>query len=154
LLLRFSGCRISEAIAVDDTRDVDFRNGDVVLPTLKRHGKSKGKVKRTDPLSANVFAEWGKLLAQFPELRGKLFKLHHSTVFLTFQKLAEKAGLASELRHPHILRHTKAIELLRAGVSLTIVQQLLGHATISTTAVYLRFSGVEIKQILRDKDLI
>ena len=41
-----------------------------------------------------------------------------------------------------------------AGVPLTIVQQILGHANLNTTAIYLQFSGQEAKAILKDRGLI
>jgi site-specific recombinase XerD len=56
--------------------------------------------------------------------------------------------------HPHVLRHTRAMEMVRAGVPLTIVQQILGHANLNTTAVYLQFSGQEAKAILKERGLI
>jgi molybdate transport system regulatory protein len=154
LLMRFTGCRVSEAILVDDTRDIDFRRSEVVLRTLKRQGKDKNKAKRVVPIPANVTAEFARIIAEFPGLRGSLFRLHRATVFMCFRKRAIEAGLPEELRHPHILRHTRAIELLRSGVPVTMVQQLLGHSSIMTTAVYLRFTGYEIKQVLKDRGLI
>jgi len=51
-------------------------------------------------------------------------------------------------------RHTRAIELLRAGVPVTIVQEILGHSTLNTTAVYLRFTAEEKKIIMREKGMI
>ena len=150
LLMRHTGCRISEALSVNDERDLDFRRCEVVLPSLKRRRRSR----RTVPLPGNVVAEFGRLLASWPELRGNLFRRHRSTVFKVFRARAEEAGIPEELAHPHILRHTRAIELLRAGVPVTAVQQLLGHADIATTAVYLRFSGVEIRRIMEDRGLL
>lgn len=154
LLMRYTGCRISEALSVDDSRDLDLRRCEVVLPTLKRHGRNREKMKRTVPLPANVVAEFGRLLATWPELRGNLFSFHRSTVFQVFRARAEEAGIPGGLRHPHVLRHTRAIELLRAGVPISAVQQVLGHADIATTAVYLRFSGVEIRRIMQDRGLL
>jgi len=154
LLLRHTGCRISEALSVNDTRDLDFRRCEVVLPTLKRHGKARGRARRTVPLPANVVAELGRLLATWPELRGNLFRMHRATFFVNFRKRCEEAGIPRELSHPHVLRHTRAVELLRAGVPVSAVQQLLGHADISVTAVYLRFSGVEIRRIMQDRGLL
>jgi len=58
------------------------------------------------------------------------------------------------LAHPHILRHTRTIELLKAGVPVTMVQDILGHSALTTTAIYLRISGYEAKEILRQKGLI
>ena len=77
-----------------------------------------------------------------------------SNFYAVFRKLALKAGIPAELAHPHILRHTRAIELLRNDVPITIVQCILGHASLSTTAVYLRYSSVETKQILKNRGVI
>jgi site-specific recombinase XerD len=46
------------------------------------------------------------------------------------------------------------MEMVRAGVPLTIVQGILGHANLNTTAIYLQFSGQEAKAILKDRGLI
>ncbi len=83
-----------------------------------------------------------------PGSGGSLFRRHRSTVFKVFRARAEEAGIPGEQRHPHVLRHTRAIKLVRAGVPVTAVQQLLGHADVATTAIYLRFSGVEIRRIM------
>ena len=99
-------------------------------------------------------AEFARLIAEFPELRGSLFKISRVAVFNCFKARAKEAGLPEELRHPHVLRHTRAIELIRNGVPISAVQQLPGHASITTTFVYLRFTGQEIKQILQAKALI
>ena len=99
---------------MDDRRDLDLARREVVIRTLKRR---RGPVPRTVPLPSEVVAEFGRLLAEWPELKGSLFKRHRTTVYLVFQTRAAEAGLAPELRHPHVLRHTKAIELLRAGGS-------------------------------------
>ena len=103
LLMRYTGCRVSEAIQTSDIRDLDFRRSEVVLPTLKRHGRAKGKVKRTVPLPANAVAEFAKLIAEFPSLKGSLFKISRIAVFNCFKARAKEAGLPEELRHPHVL---------------------------------------------------
>ncbi len=154
LLLRYTGARVSEVLAVDDVRDLDFREAMVRLPTLKRHHPRKRKIFRQVPLPPMVFGEVGRVLAEFPSLRGTLFRCHRSSVFRYFKARAEEAGLSPQLAHPHVLRHTRAIELLRAGVPVTIVQEILGHASLATTAVYLRFSGHEIKTIMQDRGVI
>ncbi len=60
-----------------------------------------------------------------------------------------KLSLISESR----IRHTPAIELLKAGVPVAVVQDLLGHSALTTTAIYHRISGYEAKEILRQKVL-
>ena len=76
--------------------------------------------------------------------------------------MADQAGLLREelaggnrelFPHPHTLRHTRAVELLNAGIPVTAVQDLLGHSSLLTTAQYLRLSGQDIENMLRGKGL-
>ena len=154
LFLRYTGARVSEVLAIDDVRDIDFREGFVRVSTLKRHSKKKQGLSRQIPIPPLLLGEYGRAVAEFSELRGTFFKVSRVTVFNHFRARAEEAGLLPELRHPHVLRHTRAIELLRGGVPVTVVQDLLGHAALNTTAMYLKFSGVEVKQILKDRGFL
>lgn len=152
LLLRYTGARLSEVLSLDDRRDLNFCEASVRLPTLKRHNRLAPS--REVPLPGEVLGEVGRILAEFPSLRGHLFSCHRSTIFRYFQARAKEVSLPRELSHPHVLRHTRAIEMLRAGVPISIVQELLGHASLHTTAIYLRFSSKEIKMILREKGVL
>ena len=87
-------------------------------------------------------------------MKDKAFKVDRSNFNKVFKELCIESNIQKELAHPHILRHTRAIELLRAGVPVTIVQDLLGHSALTTTAVYLKISGQEAKWIMREKGLI
>ena len=53
------------------------------------------------------------------------------------RRLGAAAELPEELRHPHALRHTCATELLRAGATIADVRVFLGHASVTTTSIYL-----------------
>lgn len=150
LVLRFTGARIGEVTRIDDSADIDFRNAEIRLITLKQ----KGNPARIVPVPPNVVAEIATYLAEFPDMRGRIFRIDQRDFRRVFSDRAREAGLPRELSHPHALRHTRAIELLRHGVPITVVQVLLGHAHLSTTAIYLRFSGSEAKEILREKGLI
>jgi len=155
LCLRYTGARIQEILNIDDTIDIDFRNAEIKLTTLKRHNKNKNKKpSRIVPVPANVISEIATYLAEHPEMRGRAFKLQQSNFRAKFYKLSKEAQISKGLDHPHILRHTRAIELLRAGAPVTIVQDILGHSALTTTAIYLRTSGQEAKSILKEKGLI
>ena len=154
LLLRYTGARIGEVLLIDDTIDIDFRNAEIRLVTLKRRNKKKKNTTRIVPVPEKVISEIATYLAEYPNMRGKAFKLQQSNFRRKFYELAEEAGIPRKLAHPHILRHTRAIELLRNGVPVTIVQDILGHSALTTTAIYLRISGQEAKGILKEKGLI
>ena len=151
LVLRFTGARLGEVLMIDDSKDIDFRNAEIKVITLKR----KQRMYRQVFVPHNVISEIATYLAQFPHRRGSVFKLDQSNFRKVFKERALETGeISKELAHPHVLRHTRAIEMLRAGVPVTVVQDQLGHAYLTTTAVYLRISGQEAKRILLEKGLL
>lgn len=154
LFLRFTGARISEVAGIDDQADVDYRTGDVTMAVLKRHNPNKKKMRKMVPVPLKAVKRLAHYLTQYPEMKGKAFSVDRSNFFGIFRKLALKCGFPKTLAHPHVLRHTRAMEMVRAGVPLTIVPHVLGHANLNTTAVYLQFSGQEAKAILKDRGLI
>ncbi len=153
LTLRFTGARISEVINID-YGDIDFRNAEIRLITLKRHNPKKKGQYRIVPVPSNLTSEIANYIVEYPHMRDKVFKVDRSNFNKVFKERCLEVGITRELTHPHILRHTRAIELLRAGVPVTIVQDLLGHSALTTTAIYLKISGQEAKKILEEKGLI
>lgn len=154
LLLRHTGARLTEVFGIDDTRDVDFRNAEIRLVTLKQRTKKGSLPTRIVPVPPWVTNEIAAYLVQYPEMKGRVFKLKKQNFWVRFRAIALEAGIPEDLAHPHVLRHTRAIELLRAGIPVTIVQDLLGHSSLTTTAVYLRMSGAEAKAVLKERGII
>jgi integrase/recombinase XerD len=138
------GLRVAECCALG-VRDVDLQAGHVTV----RHGKGdKRRVVGIDDASAAVVARWLTARARVPGIgRGApLFctittghagqPIQTPMLRTALARAGRRAGLDVRV-HPHGLRHTFAVDLLREGVPLTHIQKLLGHSDLATTARYL-----------------
>ncbi|SES62473.1 site-specific tyrosine recombinase XerD [Anaerobranca gottschalkii] len=149
-LLYASGLRVSELISLE----VDDVNLD--LGFLRCQGK--GSKERIVPL--------GKMAIHYIQLylqqsRPKLVKnIYQKTLFLNFhgrpltrqgfwkiiKKYAKQSGIDTEIT-PHTFRHSFATHLLENGADLRSVQEMLGHADISTTQIYTQVTGKKLQNI-------
>jgi len=142
-LLYGAGLRISEALGLQRA-DVDLENR--LLRAL-----GKGDKERVVPMGRPAVDAVTRYLARGrPYLerrpRPELFlnarggALTRSGGFLILRRLAAVAGLEPERIHPHLLRHSFATHLLEGGADLRSVQEMLGHADLSTTELYTHVS--------------
>ncbi|MBU8812714.1 site-specific tyrosine recombinase XerD [Mycolicibacterium goodii] len=139
-LLYSTGARISEAVGLD-VDDVDTQARSVLL-----HGK--GGKQRLVPIGRPAVSALDAYLVRGrPDLarRGRgtpaIFlnarggRLSRQSAWQVLQDAAERAGIASAVS-PHTLRHSFATHLLDGGADVRVVQELLGHASVTTTQIY------------------
>jgi integrase/recombinase XerD len=142
-LLYGAGLRVSEATGLQ-RRSVDLEER--VVRAL-----GKGSKERVVPLGRPAVDALRRYIAiGRPHLdrrtRPELFlnarggPLTRAGVFLILRRLADKAGLDPTRVHPHLLRHSFATHLLEGGADLRSVQEMLGHADLSTTELYTHVS--------------
>jgi integrase/recombinase XerD len=142
-LLYGAGLRVTEAVSLDSAR--------VNLSERLVRPLGKGEKERLVPLGREATEALRRYLARGrPYLdrrhRPELFlnaqggPLTRAGAFLIIRRLAERAGLDPGRVHPHLLRHSFATHLLEGGADLRSVQEMLGHADLSTTELYTHVS--------------
>jgi len=140
------GLRSGEVVAL---RPEDIRWQGYVIEV--RHGK--GDVDRCIPFGETVadwMVQWAAVRADdaarwFCTLAGKALMPRYLNAMC--ERLGKRAGIGHVT--PHMLRHTYATELLEEGFNLREVQELLGHAHVSTTQIYTHVAMTDLKDKLR-----
>jgi integrase/recombinase XerD len=135
-----TGARISEAVGLD-VDDLDTVDGTVLL-------RGKGSKERLVPVGsyaleavdaylvrgrAELVAAGSGTPALFLNARGG--RLSRQSAWTVLVRAAERAGVTRDVS-PHTLRHSFATHLLDGGADVRVVQELLGHASVTTTQVY------------------
>lgn len=157
-LLYATGARISEIVGLS-LGDIDF---DEALVRLYGKG-AKERIVPYGSAAAAAIEEWfspsgrarmipdrwqrrGDAEAVFLNQRGT--RLTRQGAWLVIKRYGERAGITDHLS-PHVLRHSCATHLLDHGADLRIVQEMLGHASISTTQVYTKVSQERLWEVYR-----
>ncbi len=152
-LLYGAGIRVGELVALD-VRDIDLHRGDVRV-------WGKGGKERVVPLPAAARNALGEYLDQrrrpgvlseplFPSLRAKRGenprRLDPRDVRRILRRRADRAGVVDRVS-PHRLRHSYATHLLDMGADLRAIQELLGHASLSSTQKYTAVSAERLLEV-------
>ena len=137
-LVYSAGLRSSEAVGLD-LGDVDFEQERVFV----RRGK--GAKDRVVPLGEEA-AHW--VARYLREARPALARGAADALFLSSRgRRLDTSTLRRLLPHPHRLRHAFATHLLDGGADLRAIQELLGHASLSTTQVYSHVSARRLRKV-------
>ena len=150
-----SGARISEALAltVDDVLDENGRASSAVRVT------GKGRKQRIVPIGSYAREALDAYLARarpafamkststpsvFLGSRGT--PLSRQNAWLSLRRAAERAGVSARIS-PHTLRHSFATHVLSGGADIRVVQELLGHASVSTTQIYTKVTIDTLREV-------
>ena len=146
-----TGARVSEAVALDVT-GIDLEDRVAIVT-------GKGARQRMVPLGGHAVSALSRWLPDrsevvsrrqsgdplFTSVRGR--RLSRQAMFNIVRDAAAASGVRLEKVSPHVLRHSAATHMVERGADLRTVQELLGHATISTTQVYTRVSSSHLLEI-------
>ncbi len=163
-LLYAGGLRVSELVSIKLAAAAKILNkgGDAGFLMIK----GKGGKERIVPYNAKA----GTAISEYLHLRQHLLPEGAENNYLfpalrqaaknkpitrqgfakILKELAIAAGLDGERISPHVLRHSFATHLLENDADLRVVQELLGHADISTTQIYTHVEGKRLQKIVRD----
>lgn len=147
-LLYSTGMRVGELLALN-LPDMDRQSALVKV-------RGKGKKERILPVGRTAMTALDNYLARRYELSSR----PSQAIFLSqrgnrpdaksirrrIEKYARDAGIKKKIT-PHTLRHTFATHMLNAGADLRSVQELLGHASLSTTQIYTHVTADRLKQV-------
>ncbi len=148
LLIRYTGAKLNEVLALNPFRDIDFNRRMVVLG---RTSTSDSRLPRKVQILGSISEEIKIALddPSFKEYLGNLFKVDPGHVRRKFYERALDCGLPPALGAPDIIRKSRAVELLQSNMPLPVVQRMLGHSTPSVTASYVAFSDDDIQQVAK-----
>jgi integrase/recombinase XerC len=135
-LVYSAGLRSREAIDLD-LADVDFDQEAV-------HVRGKGGKERVVPLGEEAAHRLARYLG---EGRPKLARGAENALFLSVRgRRLDTSTLRRLLPHPHRLRHAFATHLIEGGADLRVIQELLGHSSLSTTQIYSHIDGRRLRR--------
>ena len=157
-LMYGSGLRVGELVGLDVVAS-DHARGWIDLQAAEAHVLGKGSKRRTVPVGKDALAAleaWLALRTQglpagllcdpalFIGVRGA--RLSAASVWQRLRERSVAAGMTTPV-HPHMLRHSFASHVLQSSQDLRAVQELLGHASITTTQVYTRLDFQHLAQV-------
>jgi len=136
-LVYSAGLRSHEAVGLD-LADVDFDAETI-------HVRGKGEKERVVPLGEEAAYRVGLYLR---DGRPKLAAGAENALFVSARgRRLDTSTLRKLVPHPHSLRHAFATHLLEGGADLRVIQELLGHSSLSTTQVYSHVDGRRLRRV-------
>ena len=147
--LALTGCRVSEALALRAC-DVDLDAAEIRIATLKRRREHWRAVPVPEDL-VQALELVHRLRRAQTSPRGRSAALWPVTRQAAHRQVAElmrRAGVTGPQACPRGLRHSFGVAAVQAGVPLTTIAAVLGHADVSTTAIYCTAIGAEARELV------
>lgn len=144
-----TGCRVSEAVGLDLVH-LDLEEGAALVTgkgsrqRITLLGEAARKAVNVWLLDRSELVK-GSTGAVFLNLRGT--RLTRVGAWGIVKRAAERAGIPADRVSPHVLRHSAATHMVEGGADLRAVQEMLGHASLSTTEVYTRISPGYLQEV-------
>lgn len=148
LLIRYTGARLNEVLALDLTKHIDVAK-QVVLYGDDETTESGSQ--RAVQISQELASEIQETMKD-PAMAGEtawLMRVDAGHVRRKFYERAVACGFAQDLGSPNAIRRARAIELMQGNMPLPVVQRVLGHSTPNLTASLVGFSAEDILQVER-----
>ena len=157
-LLYSTGARVSEVVGINLNDISESQDGEETIFVLKLRGK--GGKERIVPLGSFAKAAIDDYLVRCrPSLQKKLnesalflnsrgTRLSRVSAWETVKSAARKSGLTARVT-PHVFRHSYATHLLDGGADIRVVQELLGHASVTTTQIYTLITIDKVRESYR-----
>lgn len=142
LMLRYSGARLGEVL---DLADDDF------FPFSSEVQIGDGDGVRRVPLPADFCSELAAFLDTPARLafKGKIFNFDQGHVRRYFYDRAQSCGFAREMGAPRVIRNSRAVEMLRSGVPLTVVREVMGQASLDFANEFQCFTESDVSSIVK-----
>jgi len=146
LLIRYTGARLNEVLALNLTKDFDGPRQIVRFGTAGEMDDSSG---REVQISSELVSEIREALEEpaFGEEIGPLLRVDAGHVRRKFYERAVECGFSQAQGSPNAIRRARAIELMQSNVPLPVVQRILGQSTPNLTASFVAFSAEDIRQV-------
>lgn len=144
LTLAWSGARVSEVLALTP-RSFQIEHSVISIVTLKRRRWSVREIPIPPELMQALDREFSLQAGQQDQRvrDGRLWPMSRVTAWRFVKGVMSTAGVFGRAACPRGLRHAFGVGTLQAGVPITLLQRWLGHAKLSTTAIYATASGPE-----------
>ncbi|MBM4327418.1 MAG: transporter [Deltaproteobacteria bacterium] len=148
LLIRYTGARLNEVLALDPAKHIDVSKRVVRYSDAPSIDKSSFReVQISSELMKEILATLNT--SALGEQEAAWLQVDAAHVRRKFYERGTECGFAQDLVSPNAIRRARAVELMHSNVPLPVVQRILGHSTPNLTASLVAFSDEDIHQVAR-----